>query len=262
MFSKQIFLTTDYGRYKSATNRDISPRILEEVRQMTERHGRIIAPIIVTKDNVVIDGQHRLVIAKQMNIPIPVYVDENISHAADSNAVDEIVSDVNNYQSAWSMLDHVKHNAARGSENHKLLLEIYNSDELNPDRGFGIGSIIRMATGTLAQRRGLEQKQSKYNPRVLQWEFRTSLDHVRKCIDILNVLERKGCGRKSRYVSAVVAIVNKDKEFNATTLKDRLNKYPRERWEHTSSIRGAMLQLQDVMNYNRRSNRVQYVTNA
>ncbi len=109
MFSKQIFLTTDYGRYKSATNRDISPRILEEVRQMTERHGRIIAPIIVTKDNVVIDGQHRLVIAKQMNLHIPAYADEHVHHAADSTTVAVIAYDVNNNPPEWRILHQLHH---------------------------------------------------------------------------------------------------------------------------------------------------------
>tara|TARA_R100000406_G_scaffold5018_1_gene3432 strand:- start:3002 stop:3784 length:783 start_codon:yes stop_codon:yes gene_type:complete len=258
MFNKTTFLVSDYTRFKSTKNRDISPRILEEVRQMTKTHGRIIAPVIVTSDWYVIDGQHRLEIAKEMGLSVPVFVDEAVSHSKDALKVEEIVSDVNNYQSSWTLLDHVKHNAARGSKAHQMLLGIYESDELNPNRQHSISSFVRIATGSLANARGGREKQSTMDPKSMLWTFKSDMQFVTSCLAILEVLKRKGVGTKARYVSAVVSIMGKDKKFTAAELSKRLTKFPRERWEHTNSVRGAVIQLQDVMNFNRRKDRVEY----
>jgi len=69
--------TTDYSQFKSfASNRDVSPeKLIESIKKhnMLESH-----PIIVTKNKIIIDGQHRLAAAIQLKVPIYYVVDDSL----------------------------------------------------------------------------------------------------------------------------------------------------------------------------------------
>jgi hypothetical protein len=69
--------TTDYSQFKSfASNRDVSPQKLIDsikIHNMLESH-----PILVTKNKVIIDGQHRLAAAIALKLPIYYVVDETL----------------------------------------------------------------------------------------------------------------------------------------------------------------------------------------
>src|SRR5208283_2271794 len=71
--------TDDYDNFKlKEDNRSINPnhvkKLIESINQHNDLH---LHPIIVTPEMEVIDGQHRLMAARKLEIPIYYLVDEN-----------------------------------------------------------------------------------------------------------------------------------------------------------------------------------------
>lgn len=72
----EIYETSDYDMFKlSKSNRNVAYRkeLFEEAKK------GFIAPIVVDKNMIVIDGQSRLFHARKAEVPIKFFVDENIS---------------------------------------------------------------------------------------------------------------------------------------------------------------------------------------
>lgn len=68
----QIQKTTDYSRFKFLQgNRPIEKYHLNKLKKSIESDNQLqLHPIIVNKDNFIIDGQHRLMAAKQLDLEI------------------------------------------------------------------------------------------------------------------------------------------------------------------------------------------------
>ena len=111
----EIYETSDYDMFKlSKSNRNVAYRkeLFEEAKK------GFIAPIVVDKNMIVIDGQSRLFHARKAEVPIKFFVDENISEK-------DIVR-MNTTQKSWTNKDYIESYANQGSEEYVSLLNLLN----------------------------------------------------------------------------------------------------------------------------------------
>lgn len=117
--------TTDYDQFKTIVgNRLVTPG------QVTRLAGSILKknmlaqdPIIVNEKMEVIDGQHRLEVAKNNKLPIYYIVLEG------ANILD--VMNLNQVQKAWKSKDFIESYAARGNENFVWFHEFIKENKLS-----------------------------------------------------------------------------------------------------------------------------------
>lgn len=111
----EIYETSDYDMFKlSKSNRNVAYRkeLFEEAKK------GFIAPIVVDKNMIVIDGQSRLFHARKAEVPIKFFMDENISEK-------DIVR-MNTTQKSWTNKDYIESYANEGNENYQKLLKLVN----------------------------------------------------------------------------------------------------------------------------------------
>ncbi len=114
--------TTDYKIFKKInSNREINKSHLRKLITGIERKNLLyLFPIVINKDNEVVDGQHRLKAAEELGLPVFYLVDNNITKAD--------IAMVNSNRKAWAMRDYVEFYAGEGDKafkNLKKLMEEY-----------------------------------------------------------------------------------------------------------------------------------------
>lgn len=108
--------TKNYDMFKKIEgNRDICQENINRImNSMKIKNLLKIRPILVNSDFGVIDGQHRLECAKQLDIPVYYQIEESLE--------DKDIILLNN-QKRWSLVDYVNYKAAKGCVSSKLILE-------------------------------------------------------------------------------------------------------------------------------------------
>lgn len=104
-----IFRTTDYGIFKyDAKNRPINSTRVRQITKSMREVGYLNQPIKVTRNRVVIDGQHRLKAAKVAKVPILYFVDFSKIDPFDNMAA------TNRHSKSWSKQDYIHGLAEKG----------------------------------------------------------------------------------------------------------------------------------------------------
>lgn len=113
--SASLKSTTDYGRFRlDLVNRPVSQKHVEElIEAINEKNLLREHPIIVLTDYTVYDGQHRLLAAQFLKVPIFFIVSDNMTI--------EDVAKANGLQKGWGTLDYMHHWLMAGNENYKQL---------------------------------------------------------------------------------------------------------------------------------------------
>jgi hypothetical protein len=96
--------TKDYAQFKFfGTNRRAELR-----KDLVRSIGDVgqVQPIIVDKSLTIIDGQHRLLACQALDIPISYIVNED--------AKEELITEVNSSQKAWTKVDYIERFATKG----------------------------------------------------------------------------------------------------------------------------------------------------
>lgn len=121
----QIFSTTDYDMFREVLgNRAIYAPALRRLRQSVEKKNSLpYTPIKVNSDMEVIDGQHRLTVARELGLPI-YYVIEN-----DANI--DTVRRVNTNLRPWTIFDYLESYIAQGKTEYKKLYDFINEYSLS-----------------------------------------------------------------------------------------------------------------------------------
>lgn len=109
----QIYETDNLDKFKFvAGNREVGSN--RALKASIKEKG-IIEPITVNKNFEVTDGQHRLTIARELNIPIRYKYSEK---STDS------VMDMNNTQKAWRLTDYIHSYSAQGNKDYIRLTQL------------------------------------------------------------------------------------------------------------------------------------------
>lgn len=120
--AEQINVTTDYSMFIfSENNRDVNrnhPDTKRLERSMLEYGWLPAFPIMVKRADkklLVVDGQHRLSIAREYGIPVRYVVDDT----------DICVSRLNETQHSWDVNDHVYSHAKSGNSDYAEAIEMH-----------------------------------------------------------------------------------------------------------------------------------------
>lgn len=115
--SQHLKSTTDYSQFKiDTTNRPVDWDHVEEIYDAIERKNLLhLFPIIVSTDDHVRDGQHRLKAAEALGVPIYYFVSDDMS----IHDVARVTARVN----GWTTLDYLHHYCARGYQDYIKLRE-------------------------------------------------------------------------------------------------------------------------------------------
>ena len=117
--SIDVIETKNYGQFNLLhCNRPIKPRRVEELKKsITQKNMLKLHPIIVAKDYSIIDGQHRLVAAEQLDIPIYYVFNE------DAESGDIILC--NKTRHNWSLQDYIHYHAQLGKQEYIFVEDLW-----------------------------------------------------------------------------------------------------------------------------------------
>ena len=164
--------TKDYGMFdRSKENRPVELSTRRVLRGSMEKYGWIKAyPMHVTRGNngrlVIIDGQHRFEIAKELSLAVWFVETEN--------HVD--VAEINNAQKKWACKDYAGSFAQRGNSEYVKLLQFADKHSLP------VMSAISMLSGTSSRNRDEVYKSGK-------WKI-DSLGFAERVVSIFNTVKR------------------------------------------------------------------------
>lgn len=110
-------ITKDYSFFKySSNNRGIKPVNVAKIKKSMEKYGFIAGrPVLCTPDGVVVDGQHRLEAAKELNIPV-------LYEIVTTDFVKTMI-ELNSTQTNWVLLDYINSYADQGVDCYRKLLK-------------------------------------------------------------------------------------------------------------------------------------------
>jgi len=107
--------TTNYAMFSHIqSNREVgASHVSSLVKKIKRKNLLHLNPIIVNKDNLIIDGQHRLEAAKTLMVPIYYIVSDGITNAD--------IADLNSTKKNWNMHDYLNFWKAEGMEQYKII---------------------------------------------------------------------------------------------------------------------------------------------
>lgn len=105
-----IFKFLEYNRYK--ITKESLDRLIKSIKERNLLHHR---PILVNEDFYIIDGQHRLLAAKELKVPIFYTISEDFQQ--------KDVHVYNEAQKQWVDLDYLNYYEKRGNPHYKRLKE-------------------------------------------------------------------------------------------------------------------------------------------
>jgi hypothetical protein len=110
-------VTKDYGKFKfSENNREIKHGSVEKLKSSMKEHGFIAGrPVLITKDGVVVDGQHRLLAAKELDIDVHYDI-------IDGDYMKKMI-ELNSTQTNWTLTDYIKSYASLHVDCYRKLLK-------------------------------------------------------------------------------------------------------------------------------------------
>jgi hypothetical protein len=125
-----VYRTRNYGLFKTIeSNRELVPSHIEQLKASIAKKGQY-TPIIVKSNGEVLEGQHRLQVCKELNIPVYYLIrDLDISD----------ISEMNSRSRNWKNIDYLHHWAKRGYQPYMRLLEIA---EQHKDLGIEVSNLI------------------------------------------------------------------------------------------------------------------------
>lgn len=132
--------TTDYDVFKKhKSNRQLDRNMLSNLESsIKEKNLLALRPILIDKDFFIIDGQHRLEVAKKLGIPVPYQIYDKAC-----NAHDMIL--LNNNQKTWSLNDYLNFYVNEGYEEYIALKGYIEKDNIK------INIAMRLLNGSRTQ---------------------------------------------------------------------------------------------------------------
>ena len=224
-------------------NRDIIPAHVERLQALIAEHGYFKGcPIIVTNEGYIIDGQHRYLACKNLNIEPDIVIQDNF----------DIVPILNSSQVKWQIGAYVKYWAAKGFPDFIILQNICKAKEISPSIAYSI------VFGKNPDRTGYT-KGNKLSP-LKDGTFKFP-DHSKKYFDklerkidaILNLVSALRLPKTDRLIIALTRLSNQ-KEFSFSTMLKKLE-YQMSRVYRCSTIDEYLIMLVNIYN-NKNSNKI------
>lgn len=233
MASKKIQVTTNYRLFtRSEDNRETDVRKHKRLLESMRQYGYIPAfPIVCHRDSagrlIVKDGQHRLMIAESLGIPV-YWVEESI---------DFNIATVNGTSRVWAVADYAKMFAKKGLTAYQEGLDFADRNNLP----------VGIAFALLAGNTGYTNIQGEYLSGRFKVKDRRWADAVAEIY--VPIIALSGEVRNARFLEACMAVC-RVKDFDAARLLHSVQRC-REKLISYSTRDAYLDMLQDIYNFSR-----------
>ena len=213
-------------------NRDLNNKNLKEIRKSIIDKGQL-NPITVTSDKYIVDGQHRYIVLKELNMPI--------WYTINNKANKHTIEDMNNARMQWGSQDMIKNQATNGDSQTKLLLNQYSTY----DNKFKLNAINEAFSKELTSVRRL-LKRKKYT---------IDLNQGRKVLDTCLRLEEitRKQSLTSTFVRAMVVVYKLNPNYSIEFLLKRSKMNKINLYNNTSDTAREII---EVYNYRLKTNKL------
>ena len=229
MNKQQIKSTKNYNLFtKIIGNRHLDAKNVKRIKESVEAIG-LQTPIMVNYKHGIIDGQHRLQVAKELEIPIDYYV---VSNFKEENIHDLQIS------KKWTAFDFAQRNSATGNKHCIEALEICNDWHIESKKKFSKTNILTLLLSGL---------QNNILTRLKQNEFESDVSRacrIYNCIKILSTNKNEKFNSYSANISRILKTL--DYQFNGLDYKiiEKINK--KHYLEHYSNAKDQTRYLTDL----------------
>lgn len=145
--TREVLMTNDYSMFKTMEgNREVDDHHVKQLQKLMLQNGNLTAefPIIVGKDGVIIDGQHRFKALEGLGWDVGYMVEEN--------ATIDTVRAINRGNRNWSWRDIAYSYANLGDENYKWFISFTDQYGLRLSPALMIlGGVADRSRGQMAQ---------------------------------------------------------------------------------------------------------------
>ena len=229
MNKQQIKSTKNYNLFtKIIGNRHLDAKNVKRIKESVEAIG-LQTPIMVNYKHGIIDGQHRLQVAKELEIPIDYYV---VSNFKEENIHDLQIS------KKWTAFDFAQRNSATGNKQCIEALEICNDWHIESKKKFSKTNILTLLLAGL---------QNNILTRLKENEFESDVSRacrIYNCIKILSTNKNEKFNSYSANISRILKTL--DHEFKGLDYKiiDKINR--KHYLEHYSNAKDQTRYLTDL----------------
>lgn len=242
-----VYVTTNYGQFKHLDgNRTVEVRRKNRIKASIEKVGYILNPIVVNENMAVIDGQARLAVFGELNLPVYYVI-------AEGAGVEEC-RQLNLGQGNWVTMDFIKSYAEGGNVNYRRILGLI--EEYGKVVSFH--AILGAMQNRIATGGGIDTpfKDGSITLSVKETnEVRMALDFITAhadCIEHIN-------GDKRAKQSAIAWVLR-----NAGIDRDRLGKVIDERCAKFKPVAGTSIEvflqdLSDIYNWHLQPDKCVYL---
>jgi hypothetical protein len=230
--------TKDYAQFKFLIdNRKTARNHINRLKDAISRKPEILAvqPILVNEKLEIIDGQHRLSAAQELNLPVHYSVVKGL----DINTA----RDLNILQRRWNIDDFAHSYAKAGNDNYVLF---------NKYRGEYPGltaTVLQLVLG------GGEGSQMSADFRTGKFVIIRQEEDIKELLDDLSKI-RQITGHEvplnKSFVSALLQ-AQKNEEFTLDEFMVKLQSRP-DLFHRTSTVRDGLRMLEDIYNYKKSTN--------
>lgn len=232
-----VYRTMDYGAFSFIDrNRRIKPNLVDKIQRSVSKRNKLDKkPITVSSDMEVFDGQHRLLAAERLGVPIYFTIDEDIT-------VDDVALLNHNVQT-WTMEDFLHFYDKGGNEHYKALTEFWDrNNHLSLSYAAELLSTTTNEEGEWSQHKSLRT--------FREGGFKVGdADYAQVVADrILDFYELGGDVRNPKSFSRAVERISRSGDYNHPRMIEKVQQFGG--LNHCTDTKSYMLHMEVVYNYN------------
>lgn len=181
-------------------------------------------PVLIDKDFNIIDGQHRFIAMKELDLPIPYQIIEG-------DVISKTMA-LNSNQSQWQLIDYVRSYAEQGNDNYRKLLKF--------DEKHKIGFVPSLYLCFGPNYKGVDIKKGKHFDLV---------EDAEQIVEYLQTLDSVPFKYQKSFVIAVINLFRKTKETHREIIRLNILKIP-----HFFNTRDYTAAFENILNTKKKNN--------
>ena len=196
-------------------NRLIRRPHVDRLKEIIEKNGYLDGcPIICDEDGFIIDGQHRYVACKELNVEPPIIV-LKMKNAFDMAPL------MNSTQMSWGIRDYVHYWAVKGYPDYIIMEQICKAKDLSPS------VVYNIVTGKAVERTGLGRASDRSELKTGAFKIGDTSEKglaklERKINAIMEIVNRLDLPRTDRLIIALARLAS-DKNFSFSTMLAKID---------------------------------------
>lgn len=216
--------TKNYAKFTfSKENREIKIKKISEIKESMKKFGFIPGrPVLITKEGVIIDGQHRFLAAKDLEIDVEFEILEG-------DYIEKMIQ-LNCTQSNWTLENYINSYAVQNIDCYRKLLKFQEKYDLS------MSSAIAILFGA-----GIKSSDIRKGENI---KIRTNADAVADFILNCNTISYN---KDHKFIRAVVNVYDKLTKSQLNKLKSRLIIIPK-----LSNTNDFIIAFENVINKGKR----------